>query len=658
MNKVSVEDLKIPLVIGITGHRDIPQKNIFDIKDKIKVIFNYIISKYPNTPIVFLSPLADGADRIAAEVALDEFSHKVTVSVPLPFDEETYKNTFGTNEKHKLRLDKEGSIAEFNLIMSKVEKQENTYVPKVIFMPYDGKKKNYSFVGEYIALHSHILIAVQNENSAKKAGGTREIVEKKLSGKYEYMGMDKEDVTYNERGVVYSIATPRIEDKVDNPDNPYEIKKHIPIMDVKVPDVEDIDETKIHLQEEEISIGLGELPSGNTLFDKINCYIFGNNCNVETGLNTFTLQHQKINCFNSDVEKNSKFIEKAFYKDILKLAGVDSETLKTYNFEKLRDESRKFLSNKQNKIDLLLQKNMMMRRSSAYLANRVYQPLVEVKEKGILLITTMIIFFLALKSSVGNFHFDVYVDSFYLFLLLPLLVLIYELKSIKEKQEDYRSLAEGLRVQIAWNIAQINESVSLYYLSHQRNELDWIRSAIRCTNIFYLPVLEPQSIKYELLYKYWIDEQKDYFVKNIPKIREKEIQTDKITKIAFGTFLGGSIVNFAFEFCPQCAKILVPIVGDFTFLDFGQFIFIILPLTVSAYFKSKQLFDGNDEKLREYQLSFDIFSKAKNMLDENEKENKKYNAVKIVKNLGIEALRENSSWIITRRTKEYSAPVN
>ena len=49
----------------------------------------------------------------------------------------------------------------------------------------------------------------------------------------------------------------------------------------------------------------------------------------------------------------------------------------------------------------------------------------------------------------------------------------------QEKGQDYRALAEGLRVQMFWCLAGLGQSVPANYLQRQRSELDWVRAAIR-----------------------------------------------------------------------------------------------------------------------------------------------------------------------------------
>lgn len=623
MQTISYNDLKIPLIIGVSGHRDIPKESIHQIESKVIEIFDNLITKYPATPFVLLSPLADGADRVVARVVLERYKNRVSVSVPLPMDINVYKDTFG---KGGTLLNPEESKAEFDELFTKINAQTDVYIPKIIPMLFDVKEysaapeqrqrkirhQQYSLVGEYIALHSHILLAIYNENSKLIDGGTKEIVQKKLSGNYEYFLVDNEDVTYKEQGIVYAISTPRIkrDEDVKKPQVPYQIKKIFP-----------------DYQEE---IGLTKQNHTLSLIDKMKNYLIGKSCIIYEHNNSFSIQHQKINCFNSDVENH--------YGEILKKAKDDVIS---------KDGSK--VTN-----DKLLQKNIIMRRSAAYLADRVYKPLQSIKEKYILMFISLIVFVLAVKSNVSDFSFNMYIDSIYMLLLIPLSLLILEFNYIKKKQEDYRSLAEGLRVQIAWNIAEINESVALYYLSHQRSELDWIRTAIRCANIFYIPTPNDECANSTLVKEVWIEEQIEYFKKAIPREEKLENRNNLLIKIFFGIFLFGSAMFFILSFYPQINN-MQHYIGNLTLFDILQILLIVFPITATAYLKSKQLFDGNDEKLREYRLSLDIFRHAKKMIDN---QNKKYNIQNTIRNLGIEALRENSSWIITRRTKEYQAPTN
>jgi len=91
MPEIDDNDYRIHLILGITGHRDIPQEDVDKLKEKIKEIFNELKGKYPHTPLLLLTSLAEGADRIAAKAAIEEGIDYVVV---LPFPEEEYVKDF------------------------------------------------------------------------------------------------------------------------------------------------------------------------------------------------------------------------------------------------------------------------------------------------------------------------------------------------------------------------------------------------------------------------------------------------------------------------------------------------------------------------------------------------------------------------------------
>ena len=51
-------------------------------------------------------------------------------------------------------------------------------------------------------------------------------------------------------------------------------------------------------------------------------------------------------------------------------------------------------------------------------------------------------------------------------------------KQVEERDQDYRALSEGLRVQIFWCLAGLPRAVAAHYMARQRNDLEWIRGAI------------------------------------------------------------------------------------------------------------------------------------------------------------------------------------
>jgi hypothetical protein len=52
---------QIPLVIGVSGHGDLRQQDIAEIQRLLKNIFRELMRTCPHTPLLLLSPLAEGA---------------------------------------------------------------------------------------------------------------------------------------------------------------------------------------------------------------------------------------------------------------------------------------------------------------------------------------------------------------------------------------------------------------------------------------------------------------------------------------------------------------------------------------------------------------------------------------------------------------------
>lgn len=382
---ITHNDIKIPLVIGVTGHRDIKEDDIKDIKEKITIIFKNIIKKYPETPLILLSPLADGADRIVAEVALQ---NNITVSVPLPFDMDMYKETFGSSPKIELSKDKKDSLKEFENILEQVENQSEYFVPNKIFMPFDSKQykrlenqvklykmgndkkrlksmryKQYSLVGEYVAIHSQILIALQNPASEAADGGTAEIVNKKLSGNYEYVTNTKERVSLPERGLVYRILTPRIkdtEDKIIKKDDRFKLEKLFPSDDKNVEYKKrdwDKKEVKFIVKIINIFIAIWNFLTdfSTHLFTKP--YITTSEAKLED-MTSFRREHKHINYLNEIINNNYEKIKIKAWVDLVKagyflpntkyslekrekeLDSINEEEVNQINIQKLKDEDK------------------------------------------------------------------------------------------------------------------------------------------------------------------------------------------------------------------------------------------------------------------------------------------------------------------------------
>ena len=65
----SVGVAKVPFVIGVTGHRDLVADELPTIRERVRELFAGLQRQFPELPILVMTPLAEGADRLVAEVA-------------------------------------------------------------------------------------------------------------------------------------------------------------------------------------------------------------------------------------------------------------------------------------------------------------------------------------------------------------------------------------------------------------------------------------------------------------------------------------------------------------------------------------------------------------------------------------------------------------
>ena len=183
---MNTQKLNIPIVLGITGHRDLIEKDIPILKKKVKEIFLELKQKYQNSEIYLISALAEGADMLVAEVA---YECEVKVSAVLPYEKQRYMKSFDNPE----------NIKNFEELYKKAKSQKTLITDKNI-----SSSDAYENLGIYIATHSNILIALWDGVESGKRGGTSEVVRyaKDFKVENEFDSLDG--------NAIYIIKTPRL----------------------------------------------------------------------------------------------------------------------------------------------------------------------------------------------------------------------------------------------------------------------------------------------------------------------------------------------------------------------------------------------------------------------------------------------------------------
>src|SRR5215475_9720147 len=201
---------RLPLVIGVTGHRDLRDQDIPALEREVAAIISALRNDYLHgdgeTPLIVLSSLAEGADRLVARVAL---AHGAQLIAPMPMPIEEYRRDFEPGLKP-------GNAAEFDALLAQA-----IAVPVVPFTPGNSldavradtakREEQYRAVGLFIAQHANVLIALwDGDEGPVGPGGTAEVVAFKRRGiPLDIAGSARASLDASEIGPVIHVVTPR-----------------------------------------------------------------------------------------------------------------------------------------------------------------------------------------------------------------------------------------------------------------------------------------------------------------------------------------------------------------------------------------------------------------------------------------------------------------
>ena len=197
----SLPDSLIPIVVGITGHRDLRFDDIPRLEEEVRKIFLNLKHNYPDTPLITLSPLAEGADRLVARIGLEQGAQ---LYVPLPLPRAEYEKDFNTPEsgsEFNQLIEQSAECFELPLLIGNTPENIREYGPE--------RNLQYTQVGAFIVRHSHVLIALWDGTDNGLEGGTAQIVDFKLNGILEPYTPLKYPLDLIDTGPVYHIVTPR-----------------------------------------------------------------------------------------------------------------------------------------------------------------------------------------------------------------------------------------------------------------------------------------------------------------------------------------------------------------------------------------------------------------------------------------------------------------
>ena len=444
--------LSAPFVVSVTGHRDLVEI------EALKVAFNKEIDKLQQNGTencVLLSALATGADTLAANEALQR-GWQVIAPLPLPIDE--YKKDFVGDD-----------LIEFERLLAQCP---HFFVGYARECDADNTSDNgpfrdrqYAFVGEFLTRHCEVLIAFWDGKESCGFGGTGDVVK-----------MQREGI----------------------PADILELRRAGTLLDA--PEGGRV----IVIPSKRIRHGGAELPNGQ--------------------------QHGKVD------------------ENRFKGAKTNGQTKK--HIRTRREEWSEFLESAQKvaseglPLDLAGTSPYLTQVRDAYLrADKLacqLQAQVNRRFQTILIAGTLFTVFISIAGAWSDSQYQgwnvapLVVSWGFLFLAWALVQR--EKKSrASNRHQDYRALAEAWRIMFFWRAVGIDDPIDVCYLRSQRGELDWIRQALRVSDLKWRAKyphpptnrnptcpksIEAASTAFQQTFEQWICDQSSYFDRKFPKDRK------------------------------------------------------------------------------------------------------------------------------------------
>ena len=596
----------LPLIIGVTGHRQLRSEDLPALEKQVRKIVEDAAERYPHSPLIVLSPLAEGSDRLVARVARDVGARLI---VPLPLPPALYEQDFDTPE----------SLAEFRSLLANAE--------SVFEMPImrgntlhgiaeygEQRNRQYAQVGAFVARHSQIFVALWDgitEGLGDKPGGTAEIVRFRLEGAASHYEPAAGQLTLASIGTVHHISTPRPGEPV--PADALKCKLLRPAHQVHDEEPEDL----------------------SKWMDQFNADAMAHEPDLGAARET-----------------SKSWLLQVDVKDV----PAEVSTLST---------SARITLEQYAVADSLAVQYAVAARGAV---KRIY---------AWVFIAAL---FFNLFHSLPAHHLPEDPTVIDRVLSLPWLLWMFLAASLfgslwvhrraakqdyQNKHQDYRALAEALRIQFFWRVAGLPDAVVDHYLRKQRGELEWIRNALRAWDAESMRHRShednaPLAARLAFVGKNWVTEQRNYYAKRARReqalLESEEHKIELLVKV--------SVVMAMLLAVVLTVPILVPIHAFESVLHavenpltHGLIMVVIVTLAVAAGLRH-----GYDEQMaysehaKQFGRMSELFNSAERHLAQVLGSGEHHRAPELLKEVGAEALEENGDWVMLHRERPLEVP--
>jgi tetratricopeptide (TPR) repeat protein len=168
-----------PVTVGVTGHRQLPREaRLHERVLQALTMLRQARRRHEEPPLIALSGLAEGADRLVAECVLSP-AIRGALHVVLPLELADYGTDFGSDE----------SLRQFQALLDRAEAirfpppglpgtpergQHASAAARCSLAP--GREAAYAWGGRFVVDHGAVLLALWDGEPARGPGGTAEVV--------------------------------------------------------------------------------------------------------------------------------------------------------------------------------------------------------------------------------------------------------------------------------------------------------------------------------------------------------------------------------------------------------------------------------------------------------------------------------------------------
>jgi hypothetical protein len=629
----------LPVVVGVTGHRDPRPQDEVALKRAVGIVLGALRDKrIAGRHLVLASALAEGADQLAAEVALEFHPPIPLIAIaPMPFDE--YAKTFATREGRR-RLHEMWERASLRI--------ELPWIPN----KHQDSEAQYEQLGLVLSRHSHILLALwdgHDPGADRLRGGTAQIVAMRRMGERKVAA----------KGFAASALFPRTPPQL-------ELTRSGPTIQIVTPRRKHHEhEDRSHIRHEAGFIfGLSDAISATEI-------------DIE---NVSDLTEARAESFPSFA---------AAKEDFLRMAEANEDLQKTEN--KLRDlcrihESYLLPPTSECSEPLSLLRSLQARadvtaaRFQRYVLGE-WAPGLSwsdsykgVRDRGAWLLQPGVLLLFATVVPFGVFWFEAYAHlhlgwaalalyialfggsfAFYLFAVRPW--------RWQERFQDYRALAEALRVQFYWAACGVPIAVSDNYLRQHADELGWIRQALRGPALLAIVAANAsKSIEeHRAAFLHWTNDQHAFFLGTPNKRGKSEINRrakewiDRLVRLTLIIAGLTALVTLGIEIFQHRNPHVLPKQLD-DWHDLQLLVLGLLPAVAAAFLIITES-RAYEAHAHAYARAGLLQKRANEIASELHEEHDHDTWRSLVFELGQEALAENARWLANRRERRIASRI-